>query len=121
MLKLALLGILGMGTAFYAGGRAVYSGLQLQIFGGAGLKVTPDPSNIWSWHETIPGGKTVPVLVDFDKNGKMDSENPAFRVLITDMQTTLDGNYSRISSVRLLDDQGTRWDLSLEHYDRYHD
>ena len=75
MLKLAFLLLFCTGTAFYAGGRSVYSGLQLQLFGGTALKMAPDPSNIWSWHETItiPSSRsiTVPVLVDFDKNGKM--------------------------------------------------
>ncbi|MEZ5989763.1 MAG: hypothetical protein R3F30_11690 [Planctomycetota bacterium] len=92
MLKLALIAFsasLGLGTvAFFAGPVMTYSGLQPQLPFGTAIKVTPDGSNVWSWTETITQDGTYEVLVDFDKNGRMDSENKCFRVLVTDMQAT---------------------------------
>ena len=114
MIKLALLLTLATGTAFYAGGRTVYSGLQAQLFPGTSLKMAPDPSNIWSFHETVTllANKklSVPVLVDFDNNKKMDTELSFARVLITDMQVTF-LQPGGIQTANLQDDKGIRWNL----------
>ena len=102
-------------------GRTVYSPLGVSIPEGAALKVTPDPANIWSFHEelTIAGNATtsVDVLVDFDGNGLMDTENPSLRVLITDMQVTMragsgTGRGDPIPIIHLQDGAGVRWNLT---------
>lgn len=112
MLKLALVFSMGVVTTFYAAGRVTYSGVQQQLFLGAGLKVTPDPSNIWSFHETYTwsrlGTYSIPVLVDFDKNGKMDTELTGARVLITDILIQLEGSSGLVKAV-IKDSQGVRW------------
>ena len=94
MLKvLALLFAVAAGcAATFVAGSTVYSPFQFQL-PLPGLKVTPDPANIWSWHSNISLPPTTKlttlfeqVLVDFDNNGKMDTEYPELRVLITDIQ-----------------------------------
>ena len=78
------------GLFFFANPYVVYSGIQAQQPVGTAFKMTPDPSNIWSWHHTVtvkPNTTvTVPVVIDFDKNGKMDTEYSFTRVLVTDLQ-----------------------------------
>ena len=97
----------------------VYSGIQAQQPVGTAFKMTPDPSNIWSWHHTVTvkalSTVTVPVVIDFDTNGKMDTEYAFARVLITDMQVR---SGWVPTSVLLLDNKGVRWDLtpSLRYY-----
>jgi hypothetical protein len=112
MLKLIILGSF-VSLAYLAGGRSTYSAVQCQYPTGYAFKFAPDPSNIWSFHESISVNASqsvdVPVLVDFDSNGRMDTEYAAARVLITDIQVR-----SRLSSVILLDNQGERWDISPE-------
>lgn len=110
MLKLALIFVAGSVTTFFAAPRLVYSGLQQQLFLGAGLKVAPDPSNVWSFHETVTLGSGlthVPVVVDFDKNGKMDTELKAARVMVTDVQIYATGGTA--GAPLLTDSGGTRW------------
>ena len=105
---------LGLGGAlFFAGPRLTYSGLQVQVPFGTALKVTPDGSNIWTWHHEQTGSGTTEVVVDFDNNGRMDTENPCFRVLITDIQLSW-AFFSRASLERLVlrIDQGpVLWNL----------
>ncbi len=117
MLKLALVFFFGAGTVFVANaGRVHHSGLQPQLFNGTAMKVAPDPSNAWSFHETvtIPKGTrpySVPVVVDFDNNKRMDTEIKAARVVITDVQILCrDGNVSAIA-IELVDDTGVLWSL----------
>ena len=118
MLKLALVFFFGAGTVFVANaGRVHHSGLQPQLFNGTAMKVAPDPSNAWSFHETvtIPKGTrpySVPVVVDFDHNKRMDTEIKAARVVITDVQVSarhLPMNRLEISEIELVDDTGVRW------------
>jgi hypothetical protein len=113
MLKF-LLAFLGVGAAFFAGGRVAYSGLQLQVPFGSAIKMTPDPSNIWSFHESVVldkfGKSTIPVVVDFDSNQRMDTENAGVRVMITDIQCRVLGDY--VDQVRLHDDSGVLWEMN---------
>lgn len=116
MLKLAAVFFLGSMTTFVAAPRLVYSGLQFQVPLGTAIKMAPDPSNIWSFHETVtvPAGRTVqvPVVIDFDNNGKMDTELKGARLVVTDMQAlgaTQRSNAYAPPRVRLVDDQGVRW------------
>lgn len=100
--------------------RTVYSGIGIALPVGAALKSTPDPANIWSWHETItidPNATVnADVLVDFDQNGRMDSEIAEMRVLITDMQVSItpvrSDDSQSFPEVLLLDAGGVRWDLT---------
>ena len=88
MLKLALVFVFGAGTVFVANaGRVHHSGLQPQLFNGTAMKVAPDPSNAWSFHEQVTVSKgtfkhSVPVVVDFDHHdwcgdGLIHSWNPS--------------------------------------------
>jgi len=111
-------------TAFMAAGRVHYSGLQLQTPFGSAYKMTPDPSNIWSFHETYTitkGGKhSIPVLVDFDKNGKMDTEHKDVRVLITDISIRrglrVDAETNGLQHLSIADDKGDRWSPAFAGY-----
>jgi len=113
--------VLALGTAFgvssavfLSGPVLTYSGAQGKLPLGSGIKVLPDGTNIWTWHHEQIGDGTVEVVVDFDKNGKMDSELECFRVLITDMQVTYRWQSfgPGDTSIALVDDQGTvLWQL----------
>jgi hypothetical protein len=109
MIKLILLSSV-ISAAFFAGGRVHYSGLQLQQPFGSAFKMTPDPSNIWSHHETIArsagGINTVTILVDFDNDGKMDSLHKGVRILVTDISIRANADATQFE---LVDDTGTRW------------
>jgi hypothetical protein len=125
MLKLALM-LGAMGAAFFAGGRTIYSALQLQVPFGTAIKMTPDPANIWSWHDTLTLPKNTltkafPVMVDFDNNGKMDTELKDVRVMITDMQvSSLNLNANSYDPARfrihIRNGDGVLWDLSPIHH-----
>jgi hypothetical protein len=115
VLKILLVVLLAMTAAFGAGGRLAYSGLQAQLFSGAGIKTLPDPSNIWSFHEavvTTNGTVDVPVVVDFDNNGRMDSELKWARVYVTDVQGFTPGP-AFISGMSIHDDSGPRWVIDV--------
>ena len=117
MLKLALVFVFGAGTVFVANaGRVHHSGLQPQLFNGTAMKVAPDPSNAWSFHETvtIPKGTrpySLPVVVDFDNNKRMDTEIKAARVVITDVQLMFRKGNIYASDIELRDDKGIRWNF----------
>ncbi len=115
MLKLILLSSF-ISAAFFAGGRAHYSGLQLQQPFGSAFKMAPDPSNIWSHHETITrsasGINTVKILVDFDNDGKMDSQHKDVRILVTDISIRANADATQFE---LLDDTGTRWVIPFKN------
>ena len=124
MIKFVVLSLALVGGSYltFGPGRTVYSGVSVGLPIGAAQKVTPDPGSIWSFHETVtvaPGSTAVvPVLVDFDGNGVMDTEYPTLRVLVTDMQAVDSGRVDLgnrrlpASSVTLVDSQGPRWDFT---------
>ena len=62
-----------------------------------------------SCHDQMLEGSGV---IDFDNNGKMDTDTLAFRVLITDMQVRATGAINKLIHVHLLDDTGIRWELT---------
>ena len=107
-------------TTFVATGRVHYSGLQIQQPLGFAFKMTPDPSNIWSCHEEITPTKpqksqSFPIVVDFDNNGKMDTEYKGVRVMITDIQIIGGANVE----FDIADSAGKRWNLpSFSHNNR---
>jgi len=107
---------LGTTTAFFfAGPITLYSGFQGKFPFGSGIKVLPDGTNIWSWHHTQVGDGVTEVVVDFDNNGRMDTENHCFRVLVTDMQARYfwQPSSNPPPSIFLLDDSNTvLWDMS---------
>ncbi len=111
ILKLTLFGTL-VGAAFFAGGTTVYSGLQIQNPLGSAFKMTPDPSNIWSHHESVSpsNGLTIPIVIDFDNNGKMDTEHKGVRVMITDIQVVGSASGDRHE---IVDSTGVRWKCIL--------
>jgi len=121
MLKTAFLVAACSFAAFSAAtARTVYSPQQLAAPTGWSLKVTPDPSSIWSWHETIlvTPGETVrtSVDIDIDKNGVRDTLNSTQRVYVTDMQINVaEGPYladdGTITAI-LRDTGGQRWNLT---------
>lgn len=92
MLKTALSAIafsaFGATAALVFAGRTVHSSpFQMDIPYGAGIKMTPDPANIWSWHHAFTNGnETVEVLVDVDGNQVMDTEHSWLRVMVTDLE-----------------------------------
>ncbi len=108
MLRLLLAGVLGAGTTMLvvSQGTFVYSPFQYQLPFRSAVKVTPDPANIWSWHGRIfaqsPVREAVPV--DLDGNGRSDTENPHWRVVVTDVQ--VEGSGAR---VYLSDASTRRW------------
>ncbi|MBK9386039.1 MAG: hypothetical protein IPN34_14605 [Planctomycetes bacterium] len=123
MIKLAViaLSLLGGGALVVGAARTYYSGVSIAIPVGGAIKMTPDPASVWSWHEEITGQPgqtvTVPVLVDFDGNGNMDTEYPDLRVCITDVQAVSSGtidaaNGQRGATVVLRNGGGTRWDIT---------
>ena len=71
--------------------------------------------NIWSWHEQVSLGQSqrtsLRVLVDFDNNGRMDTEYSNLRVLVTDVQLSTDRSDGWIKGT-LSDSQRVRWHLS---------
>jgi len=107
MIKTIILASCVCGVFTLSGPRIVYSDLQLQSPPGSAFKMTPDPSNIWSFHQEISPSQKIqsfPVVVDFDNNGKMDSEHKGARVLLTDIQIIGGGGQFDIS-----DSTGKRW------------
>lgn len=121
MIKTIILASCAFGMFTIAAPRLVYSDLQLQSPPGSAFKMTPDPSNIWSFHEDItPTGtkQSFPVIVDFDNNGKMDTEYKDVRVMITDISidragNRFLGNAPLLSDLFLVDDKGKRWSPTL--------
>ncbi|MHC4078561.1 MAG: hypothetical protein ACYST0_09010 [Planctomycetota bacterium] len=107
---LLLTGISGLFV--FASPRLVYSAIQAQQPVGTAFKMTPDPSNIWSFHEAVTLQKrsstTVPVVVDFDADGKMDTQHAFARLLVTDMQAA-DSSGIMAVHVTLQDNIGSRW------------
>jgi hypothetical protein len=128
MFKSLIIGT-ALSAAFLAGGRVHYSALQIQTPMGSAVKVTPDPSNIWSFHETYTitasGKHSIPVVVDFDKNGRMDTELDQVRVLITDVSIkrgTIASNYSGdLKDLALKSDDGPIWIPSFAGWHRRQD
>jgi hypothetical protein len=121
MLKIILLTSV-VSVSCFSAGRVHYSGLQIQQPLGTAFKMTPDPSNIWSFHETYKitqtGSHSVKVLVDFDNNGKMDTEYKDVRVMITDISidragNRFLGNAPLLYDLFLVDDKGKRWSPTL--------
>ncbi|MHC4078562.1 MAG: hypothetical protein ACYST0_09015 [Planctomycetota bacterium] len=112
MIKTAFLLAGVSGLFLFASPRLVYSAIQAQQPVGTAFKMTPDPSNIWSFHETVTLQKrsstTVPVVVDFDADGKMDTQHAFARLLITDLQTAAERSYDEVRVV-LRDNIGPRW------------
>ena len=109
-------------SSLLGGGSTVYSAFQIQVPSRTALKVTTDPANVWSWHREImlgSGGGTLRerVLVDFDGNGRMDTEDPDLRVTVTDMQCALQnisfGNFQlpQTLTVWISDGVHKRWIL----------
>jgi archaellin len=84
-------------------GTTIYSSVfQCSYPIGSAFKTVVDPANVWSWTGDIPPGGTS-VLVDFDGDGQMDTNNPFVRVLITDMLNFSGGE------VDIVDSSGLRW------------
>ena len=113
MWKLTCLVAAFTAAGFAAGsGRILYSPLQPAVPFGASIKMTPDPSSIWSWHEdvTASGNLTIPVFIDIDGNGEMDTNDPWRRVLVTDMQFV--GTTGLFLRVALIDENGDLWDMT---------
>jgi len=118
MLKAALTFLaIAAGSAFAVKtGETVYSRFQMQLFPGAGLKVMQDPANVWSWHKQYPGANaSESVLVDFDQNGRMDTEDPDVRVILTDVMVTQTNPVTSTAglSLTLAGSQGLRLDLRM--------
>ena len=116
MIKMMLLLTCVCGTAMVAAPRFVYSDLQFQSPTGSAFKMTPDPANIWSFHEDFrPSQKqqAFPVVVDFDNNGKMDTEHKGARVMITDIQIV---GAARYDYVEIADSNGSRWRCILDRH-----
>ena len=100
-------------TAFAAGsGRLVISPFQPAIPFGTAIKMTPDPSSIWSWYDEfkVSTNTSIPIQVDVDGNGQLDTRNPFVRVLITDMKVKV--SVSPLTRVAISDGQGVLWDLT---------
>jgi len=116
MIKTIILASCAFGMFTIAAPRLVYSSLQLQSPPGSAFKMTPDPSNIWSFHEDItPTGtkQSFPVIVDFDNNGKMDTEHKGARVMITDIQIY---GTARGDTIDIADSSGKRWRCIIDRY-----
>jgi len=116
MIKTIILVSCAFGMFTIAAPRLVYSDLQLQSPPGSAFKMTPDPSNIWSFHEDIiPTGtkQSFPVIVDFDNNGKMDTEHKGARVMITDIQIY---GTARGDTIDIADSSGKRWRCIIDRY-----
>jgi hypothetical protein len=78
-------------TIIYVGRTVISSPFQMDIPFNSGLKVAQDPADAWSWHhefQVVTQGppQTANVLVDFDGNGVMDTENTWLRVIVTDLE-----------------------------------
>jgi hypothetical protein len=115
MWKLTCLLTVAFSAAFVAGsqGRIVSSPFQPAIPFGTAIKMTPDPSSIWSWHHTISSSApvSVEVPIDVDQNGVPDTANHGVRVLVTDMQAFTPVGMGS-ASLSLADGAGIRWDLT---------
>ncbi len=93
MLKIALTAFFttcGLSAAFFfAGPKIFYSGFQPKWPIGSGVKVVPDPTNIWSWHfENLNAARTgkVEIVIDQNGDGKPDQLDSFLAVLLTDIQ-----------------------------------
>ncbi len=116
MLKIALTTLFttcGLSAAFFfAGPKIFYSGFQPKWPIGSGVKVVPDPTNIWSWHFENVGyaysGK-VEIVIDQNGDSKADQFDSFLAVLLTDMQLVRGGSNFHCA---LVDADGTElWDL----------
>jgi hypothetical protein len=105
-------------SSLLGSGHTVYSAFQIQVPSRTALKVTTDPANVWSWHKEIVLPRTSSVirervLVDFDGNGRMDTEDPEIRVTVTDMQFVMPAGFQFFGAMTawLVDSHGRRWAL----------
>jgi hypothetical protein len=114
MWKLTCLLTAAFSAAFVAGsqGRFVSSPFQPAIPFGTAIKMTPDPSSIWSWHHdvTATGNLSIPIEIDIDGNGQPDTMDPRVRVLVTDVQMFPETQQLKHASLR--DGTGDLWDLT---------
>ncbi|HMQ20961.1 MAG TPA: hypothetical protein PKE00_00625 [Planctomycetota bacterium] len=100
-----------IGALALVAGRMTHSAAQTQLFPGSAIKVAPDPSNIWSFHQTTQttnGKVVIPVVVDFDANNKSDSELVGARILVSEVQLVT--SFGR-GIMRVVDSGGPRWEL----------
>jgi len=109
-----------LATVVYSGRTVHSSPFQLDIPYGAAIKTTPNPANIWSWHQdfhAVPpsGTVTANVLVDFDGNGVMDTENAWLRVVVTDIELVSRNRYLSLATIS--DGTGKRYSVSAGNGD----
>jgi hypothetical protein len=112
-----------LGALLFGAGDTIYSAFQFQIPHRTSLKVTPDAANVWSWHKEIlvhnTGGGLAShrerVLVDFDSNGRMDTEDSRVRVTVTDVQVVVLGIGPGTLNAWLSDNAGPRWYVMARH------
>lgn len=125
MLKTILLtSLISTTTVVVLAGRTTYSALQIQTPFGSAFKMTPDPANIWSFNETYAITKTgkhsIPVLVDFEGDGKMDTNHTGVRVMVTDMsirRSSVKINEANdLRNLHIVDSKGIRWCPSFTGY-----
>lgn len=72
--------------------------LQPQFFVGGGLKVLPDPANVYEWTSEgiqVSGGggagiEEFPIVIDLDGNGVADQMQPGSSLIITDWGQAVD-------------------------------
>ena len=107
-------------TVVYSGRTVQSAPFQMDIPYGSAVKMTPDPANIWSWHQDfhnvaagVPG--TANVLVDFDGNGVMDTENSWLRVVVTDIELVSRNRYLSLATIS--DGTGKRYSISAGNMD----
>jgi hypothetical protein len=103
-----------LATVIYSGRTVHSSPFQLDIPYGAGLKVAQDPANVWSWHHDFHNVSnaapvTANVLVDFDGNGVMDTENDWLRVVVTDIELVSRNQYQSLATIS--DGTGKRYSV----------
>jgi len=122
MLKTALTVLFttcGLSAAFFfAGPKIFYSGFQPKWPIGSGVKVVPDPTNIWSWHfhnVTSASKGKIEIVIDQNGDGKPDQLDSFLAVLLTDLQLdrSLPGNSTAYRRCVLVTEDGTEiWNLS---------
>jgi hypothetical protein len=100
-------------------GRTEYStSLRASIPFGSAVKVTTDPSNVWSWHHRFTGAQpqvlqSADVLVDINGDQVMDTANSFLRLLITDLQLVSADGSAGAGAVRIHDSEGVRLAASV--------